>query len=54
VSELVAAGFRPDYAVIRRADDLAEVGEGEKVPLIALIAARAGSTRLIDNLLLSP
>ena len=54
VSELVAAGFRPDYAVIRRADDLAEVGEGEEAPLIALIAARAGSTRLIDNLLLSP
>ena len=53
-SELVAAGFKPDYAVIRRAEDLVEVAEGEKAPLIALIAARAGSTRLIDNLLLSP
>ena len=53
-SELVAAGFKPDYAVIRRAEDLAEVTEGEGSPLIALIAARAGSTRLIDNLLLTP
>jgi pantoate--beta-alanine ligase len=52
-SELVAAGFTPDYAVIRRAEDLAEPTDGEKAPLIALIAARAGSTRLIDNLLLT-
>jgi pantoate--beta-alanine ligase len=53
-SELVAAGFKPDYAVIRRAEDLAEPAAGETAPLIALIAARAGATRLIDNLLLSP
>jgi pantoate--beta-alanine ligase len=53
-SELVAAGFKPDYAVIRRAEDLAEAAEGEKAPLIALIAVRAGATRLIDNLLLTP
>ena len=53
-SELVAAGFKPDYAVIRRAEDLAEPAAGETAPLIALIAARVGATRLIDNLLLSP
>lgn len=53
LSELVAAGFTPDYAVIRRAEDLAEPADGETGPLIALIAARAGSTRLIDNLLLT-
>jgi pantoate--beta-alanine ligase len=52
-SELVLAGFTPDYAVIRRAEDLAEPADGEKAALIALIAARAGSTRLIDNLLLT-
>jgi pantoate--beta-alanine ligase len=52
--ELVASGFKPDYAVIRRAEDLAGAADGETAPLIALIAARAGSTRLIDNLLLSP
>jgi pantoate--beta-alanine ligase len=50
-STLERAGFRPDYAVIRRAEDLAEPGEGEREGLVALIAARLGSTRLIDNLL---
>ena len=38
---------------IRRADDLGVPADGDLVPLIALIAARAGSTRLIDNLLLA-
>ena len=51
--ELEDAGFSPDYAVVRRADDLGVPADGDLVPLIALIAARAGSTRLIDNLLLS-
>jgi len=37
--------------VIRRAEDLVEPAEGENTGLIALIAARLGSTRLIDNLL---
>lgn len=48
--ELASAGFRVDYAVLRRPDQLAEVavaGEGEWV---ALIAARLGGTRLIDNI----
>lgn len=50
---LSAAGFVPDYAVVRRADDLREpvagdgAGDGRRV---ALIAARLGATRLIDNL----
>jgi pantoate--beta-alanine ligase len=48
---LERAGFRPDYAAIRRAEDLAEPAEGEREGLVALIAARLGSTRLIDNLL---
>jgi pantoate--beta-alanine ligase len=50
-ARLSRAGFVPDYAVIRRAEDLAEPAEGERDGLIALIAARLGSTRLIDNLL---
>ncbi|MEO7066632.1 MAG: pantoate--beta-alanine ligase [Rhodanobacter sp.] len=50
-THLVRAGFEPDYAVIRRASDLSEPAEGEQTGLIALIAARLGSTRLIDNLL---
>jgi pantoate--beta-alanine ligase len=49
-SKLARAGFEPDYAVIRRAEDLSEPAEGEREGLVALIAARLGSTRLIDNL----
>ncbi len=54
-STLERAGFAPDYAVIRSATDLSEPVEGALAGqggLVALIAARLGSTRLIDNLLL--
>ena len=50
-STLERAGFQPDYAVIRRAEDLAEPADDERQGLVALIAARLGTTRLIDNLL---
>ena len=43
------AGFVPDYAVVRR-PDLTEPTDGEAGGLVALIAARLGRTRLIDNL----
>ena len=46
---LAAAGFVPDYAVIRR-PDLTEPSAGETGSMVALIAARLGRTRLIDNL----
>ncbi|AIF48921.1 pantoate--beta-alanine ligase [Dyella japonica] len=49
-SKLARAGFEPDYAAIRRVEDLGEPGEGETEGLVALIAARLGTTRLIDNL----
>ncbi|KRE89633.1 pantoate--beta-alanine ligase [Frateuria sp. Soil773] len=49
-SKLERAGFVLDYAVVRRAEDLAEPAEGEREGLVALIAARLGATRLIDNL----
>ncbi|MET0332439.1 MAG: pantoate--beta-alanine ligase [Dyella sp.] len=49
-ARLSRAGFAPDYAVIRRLEDLAEPIEGERQGLVALIAARLGNTRLIDNL----
>lgn len=43
-------GFDVDYVVVRRAD-LAEPGAAETGPMVALVAARLGRTRLIDNLL---
>jgi pantoate--beta-alanine ligase len=48
-AELRAAGFVPDYAVVRRTD-LSEPADGEPGTRVALIAARLGRTRLIDNL----
>ena len=51
-AQLSRAGFVPDYAAIRRAGDLAEPDDGQRDGLVALIAARLGGTRLIDNLLL--
>jgi pantoate--beta-alanine ligase len=50
VRRLERAGFHPDYAVVRRAEDLAVPGEGERSGLMALVAAKLGETRLIDNL----
>ncbi len=49
-AHLVAAGFIPDYAVVRRCDDLGRPAAGERHSLIGLVAARLGATRLIDNL----
>jgi pantoate--beta-alanine ligase len=49
-AKLARGGFEPDYAAIRRAEDLAEPADGDRTGLVALIAARLGSTRLIDNL----
>lgn len=46
---LAAAGFVVDYAAVRR-PDLSEPEDGEKSARVALIAAKLGRTRLIDNL----
>jgi len=51
VHALEGAGLAPDYAVLRRSHDLSEPGPAETSGLIALIAARLGRARLIDNLL---
>ena len=48
-AQLQAAGFVVDYAVLRR-PDLSVPDEGEAGPKVALVAARLGTTRLIDNL----
>ncbi len=46
---LAAHGFDVDYIVVRR-PDLSEPAEGEGGARVALVAARLGRTRLIDNL----
>ncbi|MEG2804329.1 pantoate--beta-alanine ligase [Stenotrophomonas sp.] len=46
---LQAAGFQVDYAVVRL-PDLSEPADASDGTRVALIAARIGNTRLIDNL----
>jgi pantoate--beta-alanine ligase len=53
VSRLTAAGLEPEYAVLRRSEDLGMPREGERTGLVALVAARLGRARLIDNLLIA-
>ena len=43
-------GWQPDYLVVRHQHDLSVVTQFSDAPLVALGAARLGSTRLIDNL----
>ena len=50
-AKLENAGLAPDYAVLRRAADLSQPNPSERAGLIALIAARLGRARLIDNLI---
>ncbi len=49
VAQLQGAGFQVDYAVVRL-PNLDEPGEGEGGARVALVAARLGNTRLIDNI----
>ena len=46
---LERSGFAVDYVEVRR-PDLSVPAAGERGPLVALVAARLGQTRLIDNL----
>ena len=46
---LAEAGFAVDYAVVRQRD-LSEPEDGQSGERVALLAARIGSTRLIDNI----
>lgn len=49
--KLAAQGFQPEYLSCRLPDTLA-VAQGHEACVIALVAARLGTTRLIDNLLI--
>ncbi len=46
---LCAQGWQPDYLTVRRQSDLSPMDAGSREPLVALGAARLGTTRLIDN-----
>jgi pantoate--beta-alanine ligase len=50
IEALEIAGFRPDYFVIRDADNLQSPQE-KSAKLVILAAAFLGTTRLIDNLI---
>lgn len=51
MEQLRAQGWQPDYLTVRQRDDLQSPPElACAAPLVALGAARLGSTRLIDNL----
>ena len=52
MASLSARGWLPDYVALRRRSDLQAPAAGD--PLVALAAARLGSTRLIDNLEIDP
>ena len=50
---LTAKGFAPEYVVIADARNLALLSDYHKdIPMVALIAAKIGEIRLIDNVLL--
>ena len=49
MTQLAAAGWKPDYVEVRRCVDLGVPQPGDK-DLVVLGAARLGGTRLIDNL----
>ena len=56
MQELAQRGWQPDYVLVRRQRDLQAPSAGDlakgpdDVPLVTLVAAKIGQTRLIDNL----
>jgi pantoate--beta-alanine ligase len=51
-NEIVAAGFKPDYLAIRRAQDLS-MPDRDCDDLVVLVAAHLGKARLIDNIVVT-
>jgi pantoate--beta-alanine ligase len=52
--ELEAAGIEPEYLEARDAETLEPVKQLGERPVLVLVAARVGSARLIDNVLIHP
>ena len=52
-SELAAHGIEPEYLELRSPETLEEVDEVDG-PVLVAVAARVGSTRLIDNAVIAP
>jgi pantoate--beta-alanine ligase len=52
--ELRRAGIEPDYVEARAAEDLSPIAELNGRPVLVAIAARVGSARLIDNVVITP
>ncbi|HXR61843.1 MAG TPA: pantoate--beta-alanine ligase, partial [Solirubrobacterales bacterium] len=52
--ELAAAGIEPEYLEARDAETLEPVTELGDRPVLVAVAARVGSARLIDNVLIHP
>jgi pantoate--beta-alanine ligase len=53
-NELRSAGIEPEYVEARTAEDLSAVAELNGRPVLIAVAARVGSARLIDNVLITP
>jgi pantoate--beta-alanine ligase len=52
--ELRSAGIEPDYVEARSADGLDPIAELNGRPVLIAVAARVGSARLIDNVVIAP
>ena len=52
--ELRDAGIEPEYVEARLAEDLSPIAELNGRPVLVAVAARVGSARLIDNVLIAP
>ena len=52
--ELGNAGIEPEYVEARSAEDLSPVAELNGRPVLVAVAARVGSARLIDNVVIAP
>ena len=53
-NELRRAGIEPEYVEARAAEDLSPIAELNGRPVLVAVAARVGTARLIDNVVITP